>query len=70
MNVKIGDYVKMMNLLKSGDLYYGTVSKIDGEYIYVDTIIGGESVNVERYRCELEVVRRAEVLEIRNEEIE
>lgn len=70
MNVEIGDYVKMMNLLKSGDLYYGTVSQIDGEYIYVDTIIGGESVNVERYRCELEVVRRAEVLEIRNEEIE
>lgn len=61
MNVKVGDCVKMINLLKDGDLYYGTVSEIDGEYIHVDTLIGGESANVERYECELEVVHRAEV---------
>jgi hypothetical protein len=61
MNIKIGDYVKMTNLLKDGDLYYGTVSEINGEYIHVNTLIGRESTDVERYEHELEVVHRAEV---------
>ena len=60
MNVKVGDYVKMANLLKDGDLYYGTVSEIDGECIHADTIVGGETVSFERYECEIEVVHRAE----------
>lgn len=56
--MKIGDYVKMKSLFTNGDLYYGTITHINGAYILVDITISGQVVSVERYENELEVLTK------------
>lgn len=58
--MKIGDYVKMRNVIIEDDLYYGTISYIKNAYVYVDITINGKTDTIEKYEYEIEIIKGIE----------
>ena len=66
--IKIGDHVRIVNLLVNKKMPVGFVERIDGAYIYVHTPVDGETTNdrcvYEAYENELVKITEQEYFKL------